>query len=240
MQLERIFVIESDTKKFRSNLLSSLFISFIYSIIYGIFEYFIVYTYGNLIDRIIPPQVNWAFMYLGIIFLLLWKTNKKWDFTLMGLFFMIIFEDIIYWTCYWIDTGIFPFPAVDWWDIYLASFRILGNLGQPISFPPYFPLYYIPGYFMIFLYYLLSLRGSYISRILSWILIPIFSAVIIGAFYNNDLYAIISVYGIILSSYSGIGILAIKRYIELKKGKINEFFLSEDSKNKTSDRLVKE
>lgn len=183
--------------------------AFLYSFFYGIYEYFIVYHYPRLLD-LMGPIVNWTIMYLGVIIFVAITTRYNGKFTIeqiiMGLFFMTMFEDVMYWMSQWIDTGKYPFPAGNWWDATLASFRVLGGLGQAIPFWPYVPLYYLPGFSMIILFYLISYYSPKISRIVSWLIGPLFLAIIFGTL-STDLFAFYSLLVIPIGSYIFVGVL---------------------------------
>ena len=183
----------------------------IYSILYGLYEYFIVYNNIRLYDYFGGPTINWAIMYVGILITVALATfyNKNLNIEAMifGLLFMAMFEDVIYWMGQWIDKGEFPFPAGDWWDSYFASFRVLGNLGQPIPFWPEFPKYYLPGFGMVIGYYSCCIMGPKASRIFAWIVGPLFLAVLGGALVTEDFHALLIL--IILPTISYIYVLFI-------------------------------
>ena len=89
-------------------------------------------------------------MYLGIIITVGLVTKVNIEQIIFGLFYMIMFEDVVYWIGYGIDFGIFPYPAANWWDIYLASFRVLGGFGRAVPFWPYFnPIDIVSLYYYI-------------------------------------------------------------------------------------------
>jgi len=108
--------------------------------------------------------------------------------TVMGLFLMTVFEDFIFFMSSWVDTGIYPYPACTigvpdscWWNTSIATFKVLGNLGNPIPFWPYIPFYYIPGLAIVAIFYISSYIGAKPSRLLAWIIGPFFLAIIAGA-----------------------------------------------------------
>ena len=192
--------------------------AFIYSIGYGFYEYFIVYNYIKLHD-ILGSNINWGIMYLGLIFAValatLFNRNLNIEHVIFGLLFMAMFEDVIFWMAQWIDKGVFPWPAGDWWDNTFASFRILGYLGQPVSFWPFFPKYYIPGFIMVIGYYSSCIIGPKISRIYAWVVGPLFLSILVGAFLSEEFHALIIL--IILPTISYIYVLLILYFDKRKK-----------------------
>lgn len=199
------------------------FAAFIYSIIYGFYEYFVVYTNIRLYD-IMGSTINWSIMYIALIITVslatCYKKKLNIEHVIFGLLFMAVFEDVIYWIGQWIDTGMCPFPAANpvtldnWWDNTFASYRVLGNLGQPLPFWPYFPKYYIPGYAMILGYYTCCKLGPKASRIYAWIVGPLFLAVLGGALVSEDFHALLIL--IILPTISYIYVLLIL-YLDKRK-----------------------
>lgn len=166
--------------------------AFIFSILYGFYEYFVVYHYIRIYD-ILGPSGNWSIMYLSLVLCVAITTRYEGKLNveqiIMGLFFMAMFEDVIYWMSQWIDLGIYPFPAGNWWDNMFPSFRVLGGLGQPIPFWPFVPTYYLPGFGLVFGFYICSFRGPKLSRIAFMIIGPLFIAILIGTLWN-DIFAI--------------------------------------------------
>ena len=156
----------------------------IYSILYGIYEYYVAYNYIRLVD-IVGVIGNWVIMYIGLLLVVGISTRFSIEQMIMGLLYMAMFEDVIFWMSKWIDTGVYPYPAGDWWDVYFASFRVLGGLGRPIPFWPYIPIYYIPGFLMVIIFYISSYIGPKSSRISAWVLGPLFLAVLAGTMVNN-------------------------------------------------------
>ena len=57
---ERAISIESDSQEFERTFKRGFFAALIYSIIYGFYEYFVVYNYIRLLDYYGRPEVNWA------------------------------------------------------------------------------------------------------------------------------------------------------------------------------------
>ena len=186
--------------------------TFIYSIGYGIYEYFVVYNYITL-HKYLGSVGNWIIMYVSLCLTVAFATryNKKFNFeqVIMGLMFMAMFEDVIFWICLWIDKGHYPYPAGNWWDSYFAIFRILGGLGRPIPIWPYVPIYYIPGFAMVIAFYLSSYYGPKYSRIAAWILGPLFITIIAGTL-SDELFALIALFIIPSVSYAYILILLYK------------------------------
>lgn len=177
--------------------------AFVYSLFYGFYEYFIVYHYPRLLD-VLGTSLNWSIMYLGLLLTVALATRFEGKFSieqmLMGLLFMAMFEDVIYWMSQWIDTGIYPFPAGDWWDTMFASFRVLGGLGQPIPIWPYVPAYYLPGFGMAIGFYVCSYLGAKPSRIAFIIIAPLFTAVLLGTLHD-EFFAIVVLIGVPLVCY---------------------------------------
>jgi len=176
--ITRLVVVEDDpsihAKKMRRGFIGTL----IFAICYGIYEYFIVYKF--LIWRNIVEQANWAIMIVGytIVVCIATKCNiELWAVNLLGLF---IIEDFTYWMCMWIELGTYPFPVTDWFDAWFASFRVLGYIGQAMPFWSRMPVFYIPGFASIVLYYRAGWRSAKRSRIIAWIIGPFFIAIIAG------------------------------------------------------------
>ncbi|MBD3186611.1 hypothetical protein GF325_07285 [Candidatus Bathyarchaeota archaeon] len=176
---------------FNRKLKISFLITCVYAILYGIYEYFIVYTYGffdgngKLIYRVIQPWQNWMIMFGGISILLLAGTRFNIELFLMGLLFQFMLEDLAYWMCQWIDTGVYPFPAPNWWDTHFASFRILGGLGWALPFWPYMPFYYLPGFGAVIAYYLAAVKGPRFARMVSWTIGPLLAAILLGTMLGD-------------------------------------------------------
>lgn len=201
-----VFRLDPDPNHYRRMVKRTFWITLIYSIVYGVYEYFIVYTYVKLVDRVFPPQVNWAMMYSLIILILFITSERNVYLTLMGLLFMVMFEDVIYFMCAWVDWGYYPYPTYDWWSDYLATFRVLGHLGRAIPFFPYTPLYYIPGFSFVIIFYSFALYKQESGRIAAWIIVPIFLGIILGTLYNQDWFAWLMIFMVSLISYIFLGI----------------------------------
>ncbi len=183
---------EEDHRKIvKRGLLAAL----IYSIIYGFYEYFVVYNYVRLLDFFGSPTINWSIMYGALLLTVAIATRYggklNFEQVIMGLLFMAMFEDVIFWLSLWMDKGTYPFPAGNWWDSYIATFRVLGGAGWPLPIWPYFPFYYIPGFGMILIYYISSFKSARAGRIAAWSIGPLFLAIVIGAL-GDDLFAIMS------------------------------------------------
>ncbi len=221
-RLENFFVkkpllIPSDIKKHRKEVLISFLVAFHYSIFYGVFEYTIMYTRPGLVAKgIISPYVNWLLMYISLIILMTLVSKGRIELILLGMIFFLVFEDLIYHTCYGIDIRAYPFPVYDWWDDYLASYRVLGHLGQAVPFPPYAPLYYFPGFGIIMTQYITGFVHPKAFRIVNWIIEPFLLAIIVGLLWNNDIFAIVSLVLVPLICYSYILTL----FILMRKGRI--------------------
>ncbi|MEX2684490.1 MAG: hypothetical protein Q6373_023165 [Candidatus Sigynarchaeota archaeon] len=157
----------------------------IYAIAYGIYEYFIVYK--GLMGHVLDEKKNWAIMIGGLVVVVLVSTWSNVEMLVVSLLYMFLLEDLTYWTCQWIELGVYPFPAVDWFDAFFASFRVLGGIGQAIPVWPYVPFFYIPGYAMILVYYLASWRSAKAGRVVAWIIGPFFIAIIAGTLVTEEI-----------------------------------------------------
>jgi len=166
----------------------------IYSIIYGIYEYFVVYHGIKLID-ILGSIINWTIMWMGLIITIAIITHFNFQNIIMGLFYMSFLEDLMFWLCQWGSTGIYPFPAADWWDVIFASYRILGNWGRAVSFWPYVPFYYLPSSVMIIIYYVAAYKGAIYGRITAWLIGPFFLVIVGTAFVNDFIATLILIFG---------------------------------------------
>jgi hypothetical protein len=144
----------------------------------------------GFVPNTIPQIVHWAIMHSLIVVILAIATKFSLEQMIMGQFFMAVFEDLIYFITYGIDMSFYPYPAGNWWDATFASFRVLGGLGQPISFWPFTPIYYIPGFIMIIAFYVCSFIGAKSSRITAWLIIPFYLGILIGTMVG-DLAALI-------------------------------------------------
>ncbi|MBN2155283.1 MAG: hypothetical protein JW776_04520 [Candidatus Lokiarchaeota archaeon] len=186
--IESPFRIETDKKKHLKTVKIGFFISFFYSIVWGIYEYYIMKS--GIVPNMIPQIAHWAMMHLLLIVILAFTTKFSLEQIIMGQFFMAVFEDLMYFITLWIDTGNYPYPYYNWWDEAFASFRVLGGLGQPIPFLPYIPIYYIPGFIIIVAFYICSFSGAKSSRTAAWLIIPFYLGVLIGTMVG-DLVALI-------------------------------------------------
>ncbi|MFX0101418.1 MAG: hypothetical protein ACFFCS_17720 [Candidatus Hodarchaeota archaeon] len=184
----------------------------IYAVSYGIYEYFAVYKNLELI-KILGEWTNWTLMFGGFLLLVILVTRFNFEKIVMGLLYMFTLEDLVYWMSQWASTDEYPFPALNWWSYHFASFRVLGDIGQPLPFWPDVPLFYIPAFGIMIVYIVLSLRDSRYSRAFSWIVGPIFAAILIGTI-GKDYDAILLLMFVPLSSY----VYAVGLYILKKKG----------------------
>ena len=181
---KRPITIIKDPQVQRKKVLRGFMAATLYSVIYGIYEYFVVYNGIKLIDQL-GPIVNWTIMWSGLIITVTLATRLSFEFIIMGLFYMSVLEDIIYWMCQWASTGVYPFPAGDWWDAMFASYRVLGGWGQAIPFWPYVPFYYVPSIAMLLIYYLSAYKGALYGRLVAWLVGPIFIGIILGTFVDD-------------------------------------------------------
>jgi len=239
-KLQNLFVVrpvrvESDLKKHRKELVFVFLAALGYSILYGIFEYTVMYTKpGYVRNEVISPYVNWAIMYTTLLLLMVGVTRGKIEQMILGIFFFLVVEDLIYHICYGVDIQAFPFPVYNWWDDYLASFRVLGHLGQAVPFWPYVPLYYLPGFGMLLVQFVVGMISAKGFRIINWIIEPFILAIIVGMLWNNDLFAIIVLTIIPISAYSYGGVLMIlykKERITLQKQ------TKEEEEEETEDKI---
>ncbi|MHA1652316.1 MAG: hypothetical protein ACTSYB_19195 [Candidatus Helarchaeota archaeon] len=208
--LTRGISLQEDQATHRRTLRNGFLAAFSYSVGYGIYEYFLVYHNLRIIDYI-GSEINWLIMYIGLLLTVALATRFCIEQMIMGLLLMAVFEDLIFWLCQWIDTGLYPFPAGNWWDLTIASFQALGGLGWAIPFWPYIPFYYIPGFAMITCFYIASYINALYSRIVAWTFGPIFVAIIAGALGTVD-FARIMLIIIPLVSYTYLlGILLLKK-----------------------------
>ena len=121
----------------------------------------------------------------------------------MNLLLVIAVEDITYWMVEWIVERQFPFPANNWWDREITSFRVLGGWGTATEFPPFVPrAYYILGTILISYFLISQLKGPKYSQIADWIVIPFLIPFFIGFIVPNDIIFIII---LIISSAIGYG-----------------------------------
>jgi hypothetical protein len=210
--LRRAVTLDEYPESHRNTFKKGFIAATIYSILYGFYEYFVVYNYPRILDfyNIMFPGnghiFNWIIMYAGIVITVAIATKFSIEQSIMGLMYMAMLEDVFFWISQWIDTGIFPFPAGNWWDSTLATFRVLGGLGQAIPFWPFTPLYYIPGFIMVLVFYVSSYKGAKSSRIAAWAIGPLFLAIIIGAL-ADDAFAIFSLITVPTISYTYLIIL---------------------------------
>ena len=177
------------------------------SIGYGFYEYFIVY--GFLVPLWGAPFgiINWFIMFFGMLFVVALATWFSIEKSLMAWLHLTVVEDLFYWIAQWIDTGIYPFPPSNWWDDTLTTFRLLGGLGQAIPFWPNVPLYYLPGFTLLIIYYITSYKSAKYGRIIAWIVGPLILAILGGALpgifgLTSNLLAIIILFSLPILSYS--------------------------------------
>jgi hypothetical protein len=182
--LERPIKVIEDSALHRKILKRGFLATTIYSILYGIYEYFVVYNGPTLVNHL-GAEINWAIMYIGVIITVALATKFSIQNTIMGLFYMAMFEDVIFWMCEWGATGLYPYPAGNWWDSYFASYRVLGGWGQAIPFWPFVPFYYLPGFSMVIIYYLIAYRSATYGRATAWFIGPLFLAIIGGTLVDD-------------------------------------------------------
>jgi len=193
--LERPITINTDDDIHKKEVLRGFIVATIFSIAYGFYEYFILHqllqTFSN---------INLIVMFAGMTLVVALVTQFSIEKSLMAWLFVAVVEDLSYWIAWWLDTGVYPFPAFNWWDLVLATFRLLGGLGQAIPFWPYVPFYYIPGFIFISIYYITSYKSAKNGRITAWIIGPFTLAIFAGAL-TNDLLATIILISLPIISY---------------------------------------
>lgn len=182
---ERTIQIEKDINKHKKVLYRTFIATTIYSILFGFYDYFIVSRFGLVRNDIMSEEVHWSIMTIGILILIAILTRFNIQQMVFSLLYTAMLEDLMFWISQWIGTGIYPFPAPNWWDPYFASFRVLGGLGWPLPFWPYIPFYYIPGFIIVILYYISCYLGPKTSRVFAWIVGPLWLAFLGGLFVDE-------------------------------------------------------
>ncbi len=186
--VQRPVAVETDIRAHRRVAFRGFLAAIIYSIVYGIYEYFVVYHYTHIMGSVLTEWANWSLMFGGLLIVIAIATRGRVEAMVMGLLALGLLEDVVYWACQWMDTGIYPFPEPPWWDTNFPSFRILG-LGQPVSFPPYVPVLYFVGFPLLIVYYLAAWKGAIPARVLAWIVGPWYLALLAGTFAPDELTA---------------------------------------------------
>ena len=109
----------------------------------------------------------------------------------MNLLVVVVVEDFTFWMVEWVVEKQFPFPAVNWWDIEITPFRVLGNWGTATNFWPYIPRFYYIVLPILIVYFLISgLGGPKYHQIGDWVFLPVLIPFFIG-FLMQDLGFII-------------------------------------------------
>ena len=206
-----------EPSRYKKESLRALLISLGFAILFGIYERLWAFTifdeffYENI-------QLHWALWWLETLIIAYFASNRRWDQVLMSLLLVISAEDITYWMVEWAVEKQFPFPAKNWWDREITSFRVLGNLGTETSFWPYVPrAYYILGTIIIVYYLMNQLGGPKYGQIADWVLFPFLIPFFTGFIIPNDITFIVVL--IIISSLGyiwGISLLI----LEIKKRKL--------------------
>jgi hypothetical protein len=179
--LKRPIEIEEDTRVHKKYFHRALIATTVYAIIYGIYEYYIVYhTIALVPNKIITPGINWLIMCSGVLILIALLTHFRFKHMIFGLLFMLTLEDFTFWMCEWIDLATYPFPAGTWWDGHFATFRAIGGISWPLPFWPYLPFFYLPITIIIVLFYISCAIGPKTSQIYSWIVGPLWSAILLS------------------------------------------------------------
>jgi hypothetical protein len=271
--LKRGITVQEDKEVHRRTLWKTFLAAFIFSLLYGMYEYLIVYHYPRVLDLYGGnPIINWGMMYSSLILTAAIAPRFRWyktlamvlsycaayilagiffqvflihiliiavvisliyvvsfENTIMGLFLMTVFEDFIYFMSQWVDSGIYPYPACTigvpescWWNNSLTTFRVLGNLGNPLPFWPYIPIYYIPGLILIIAYFLIAYKSAVYGRTYSWVIGTFFLAIIAGALVGSDYIATMILIFLPLGLLAYALILVFREYYHLKRKFVKE------------------
>ncbi len=198
--------IEPDEKVHRHRMKVYFLAVMVYSILYGIYEYFIVYNYPALIaTTALNEWINWSMMIGGMLIVSGLTTRFRIEYMVMAVFTMAMVEDITYFISLWIDSGAYPFPSGDWWSHFYSSYRVLG-LGHPTTFPPYVPVHYWVGFPSVIVYFIASFKSAKWGRAAAWFIGPLFLAVLVGAVVKTDQMAWIVLIGIPMLCYIIVGV----------------------------------
>ena len=117
----------------------------IYSIIYGVLEYFLFHSpnYDGWlkISKYFPNMYfYWSFMLLSAIgFTAIFC--RHWIITLWSMWLFPVVEDLFFFISLGIHQQKYPFPVSNWYDEAFWIAKIL-KLGQPLTFVPYIPNFY--------------------------------------------------------------------------------------------------
>ncbi len=188
---ERPITINSDKNIHKKEVRRGFIAATIYSIGYGFFEYFIVRGLFQFYGGGLGTIINWVIMFSGMLFVEALATGFSVEKSFMAWLNLAVVEDLSYWIAQWINTGVYPFPAPNWWDNSLATLRLLGGLGQAIPFWPYVPQYYLPGFILLIIYYISSYQNPKYGRITAWMVGPFTIAIIGGSLFSDIVAAII-------------------------------------------------
>ena len=118
----------------------------IYSIIYGVLEYFLFHSpnYDGFlkISKYFPNMYfYWSFMLLSAIgFTGIFC--QHWIITLWSMWLFPVLEDLFFFISLGLHKQEYPFPVSNWYDDAFWIAKVL-KLGQPISSFPYFPNFYL-------------------------------------------------------------------------------------------------
>ncbi len=186
--IERPVTVETDLPTHRRVAYRGFLATLHYSILYGFYEYFIVYNGMHLMGSVLTEWANWSLMLGGLLIVVAIATRGRVEQMVMGLLALGLLEDVVYWGCQWAATATYPFPVPAWWDTNFPSFRILG-LGQPVSFPPYVPVLYFVGFPLLIAYYLAAWKGATPARVVAWLVGPWYLALLAGTIAPDELTA---------------------------------------------------
>ncbi|MBN2150340.1 MAG: hypothetical protein JW839_02725 [Candidatus Lokiarchaeota archaeon] len=208
--LSRLVDVQRDFATHKKIVSRGLASSTAYAVFYGVYEYFIVYEF--LMWDVFDEEVNWAIMVAGLVVVVLASTRGNAELCVVNLLYVFLLEDLTYWFCQWAETGAYPFPAPDWFDGFFASFRVLGGIGRAVPFWPYIPLFYIPGYSAVIVYYIASWRSAKAGRVVAWIIGPIFIAIVAGTMLSEEVATLLLITIPVALFSLAVVSLAVKRY----------------------------
>ena len=172
--------------------------SSLYSIIYGIFEFLVVYKSNLLFNDTFLPYGNWLMMFAGLFIVSHYssRTNHHPHHPFIekvhAMIWVMVFKDIIYYVCKWttvynLNTNPYPvFPNFyQFYHVFKVSKMLF--LSQPIECVPYFPKFYIINLGISIPYYTFLLtKHRYCARSWSYLTLPPFFAIPIGSILLRD------------------------------------------------------
>ncbi len=205
--------------KFRKDSLRALLISLVFAILFGIYERLWAFTIFNefFYENI---YLHWGLWWFETLIIAYFASNRRWDQILMNLLLVIAVEDLTYWMVEWVVENQFPFPAINWWDDEITSFRVLGNWGTETNFWPYVPrAYYIIGTILLVYFLINQFGGPKYTQIADWVLYPFLIPFFIGFLIPYDLTFIVILIIIGIIGYGwGIFLLVLSQKRRKSKG----------------------